>query len=515
MRPRLAIAPLALATLAATTGCDTTPQRSPENAAAPAVATPAVVAPTARPVTGPLAFFAAPVDTLVTLGEWLTTHPGDVSSDRVPQGADRELTCRIASSRIDVGGRMAVRSALFSIPNAPAGEALPSDTSRVAERYCRLSAIWLESTEPDSTRARAFADSLSAVVDGALGPSRAGVPLHGPGTGRWYGGRAWIGPGTTIVLGIVPRESIVDDAGKVIRAEPGQVVLVAFAPHSGIDPLQSAMEFIDLDDERDFERELELGRADSSLAWAALPRLTAEIGPALARLRAGASFGSLHSAAIDSGVLKAAAFVHDTAPRLEPRRRAAALLATDIVVNGFFTTIDADSAHAREREARSAIGLTYDEDRLDGSYRFMRPGLWEAYRIDPSGPAGRAALVTLLRSGWATDARCAEGSDEFRRVIDQGEAALARGAGDALIHYYVGIAYHDIVSLAQGGVPDLYSDPSDYAPLAPAARVRAIEHLRASLAQPGDRRMRRHAWRMAMSLMLGRSMAPRYFCVYD
>lgn len=139
----------------------------------------------------------------------------------------------------------------------------------------------------------------------------------------------------------------------------------------------------------------------------------------------------------------------------------------------------------------------------------------EAYRTDPGGPAGRAAFVTLLGEGWETKARCADGADAYRRVIDQGEAALARGASDAAIHYYVGIAYHDIVSLAHGGMYDDYSNPSDFAPLAPAARVRAIDHLRASLGQPGDRRMRRHAWRMAMGLMLGRSMQARYFCVYD
>lgn len=516
MRPILTLAPFALATLAATTGCDTTPKTGQGNETARPAVTQAVVAATARiPLTGPLSIVAAPLDTLATLGDWLTTHPGEVASDRVPEGANHELTCRIASSRIELFGRTIVRSALFNIPNPPAGEALPADTSHAAEQHCHLRAIWLETTEPDSLRAAALADSLAEMFDAALGPSRAGLPMDGPGTGRWSGGRTWNGPGTTIGLGIVPTDTMRDEAGKIIHTSPRQVVFATFAPHSGIDALHGKMEFIDLDDEKDGEHDLELDRADSALAWAALPRLTADLRPALALLRARAQFDTLHPVAIDSGVLHAAAFVHDTAPRLEPRRRAAALLATDIVVNGFFTTIEADSAHARQRDARSAIGITYDADPLDGGSRFNRPGLWEAYRIDPSEPAGRAAFITLLSEGWTTKARCSDGADEFRRVIDQGEAAIARGTNDAVIHYYVGIAYHDIVSLARGGIPDEYSNPSDYAPLAPTARVRAIEHLRAALAQPGDRRMRRHAWRMAMTLMLGRSMETRYFCVYD
>ena len=516
MRPGLAVPCFAAATLAAAVGCEPTPSRSAVHDSAPGAPSPAVAAPAVRiPVAGALSIFAAPVDTLSTLADWLAAHAGDVVSDRAPEGADPDLTCRVASSRTTLGGRTMVRSALFNIPNPPAGEGLPTDTVRVAEQHCHLRALWLEATVPDSLQARVFADSLSAMFDAALGPSRAGVAMDGPGTGQWRGGRTWSGPGTTIGLGIVPADTIRDDDGTVVRAVPAKVVLASFAPHSGIDALHGKLDFIDLDDEKEGERDLELDRADSALGWAAVPRLTAALRPALAVLRAHAQFDTLHPAAIDSGVLRGAAFVHDTAPQLGPRRRAAALLATDIVVNGFFTTIEADSAHARERAARSAIGLTYDEDPLDGGYRFLRPGLWEAYRLDPGGPAGRAAFVTLLGEGWTTKSRCSDGADEYRRVIDQGEAALARGASDAPIHYYVGIAHHDIVSLARGGMYDDYSHPSDFAPLAPAARVRAIEHLRAYLAQPGDRRMRRHAWRMAMTLMLGRTMDARYFCVYD
>lgn len=515
MRPGLAFSSLVAATLVVAVGCEPTPRRSSVQEPSTAAAAPAGVAPATRiPVAGALSVFAAPVDTLTTLGDWLAAHPDDVVSDHAPEGAMPELTCRVASSRIAVGGRTVVRSALFNIPNPLAGEVLPADTVRVAERHCHLRALWLEATVPDSLHARAFADSLAAVFDAALGPSRAGVAMDGPGTGQWRGGRTWSGPGTTIGLGIVPADTIGEN-GTVVRAVPATVVLAAFAPHSGIDALHGKLDFIDLDDEKEGERDRELDRADSALGWAAVPRLTTALRPALAVLRAHAQFDTLHPAAIDSGVLRAAAFVHDTVPQLGPRRRAAALLATDIVVNGFFTTIGADSAHARARAARSAIGLTYDEDPLDGGYRFLRPGLWEAYRLDPGGPAGRAAFVTLLGEGWTTKSRCSDGADEYRRVIDQGEAALAHGATDAPIHYYVGIAHHDIVSLARGGMYDDYSHPSDFAPLAPAARVRAIEHLRAYLAQPGDRRMRRHAWRMAMTLTLGRSMDARYFCVYD
>jgi len=60
-----------------------------------------------------------------------------------------------------------------------------------------------------------------------------------------------------------------------------------------------------------------------------------------------------------------------------------------------------------------------------------------------------------------------------------------------------------------------YVDRALYAPLAPAARNRAIEHFRAFLATSPPEPMRALAWRTAMALLVGRSLSVTYYCVYD
>jgi hypothetical protein len=298
------------------------------------------------------------------------------------------------------------------------------------------------------------------------------------------------------------------------------VLVVAFTPHSGFDGYGRDEGSFGEDHEGDAEQELALARTDSAIKWAGVPRIAADMRIVLGRLRAAHASDtvSVRTPPVDSALVRVAAGTRDTARFLEPPRRAAALLATDLVLAGgasMLDDVDTLGASYRLRRALERVGVPFGNSPLGAVHVYTRPWLWDAYRLDSLGRTGQLAFVTLLSEGWGTSPACEDGKDGYNRVIEHGEAALRRGATDPLIHYYVAFAYNDIVSLSRPGTYDDYSDPKEFAPLAPAARVKSIEHFRSALVTLGDPRMRRHAWRTAMSLMLGRSSGVRYFCVYD
>lgn len=458
------------------------------------------------------------IDTLTTLGGWMSSHPGDVVSEDVPTGVMPDHLCRIATTRLDITGRSIIRSAVFNVANPPPGEVLPTDTNHVAEQDCHLRAIWLETVEADPLRAQVVADSFARLLDVTLGASRFGIAMSGVGTGQWTDGRTWTGRGTTVVLGIVPPYLHGPSGDATPQPTPQRVVVAAFAPHSGLDPLRARMERINQDDEWEDERELVLARTDSAIQWAELPRIAVDLRRVLAGVRSARFSDSLATPAFDSALVRAVSTIRDTAPFLRPSRRAAAFLAGDLVLQSAVRSLDAVDTTSGDFHLRRALeqsGVPFEHEPLGAVHVYTRPWLWEAYRLDSLGRAGHMAFMTLLAAGWSTKPQCADGADAYNRVIQRGEAELRRSTADPLIHYYVGLAYHDIVSLARGGALDDYVDREDVVPLAPAARAKAIEHFRAALAAPGDRRMRRHAWRTAMALLLNRSLGTRYFCVYD
>lgn len=518
MRPTALLSLTAFAGLAVA-ACDTPrPVPAPARTAtlpAASGSTPPVPSAPLVPIEGPLGIAAGPIDTLVTLGGWLADHPGDVVQDSVPIGAVDGYVCRIAVGTVEIGGRKVARSAVFNLPTPPAGEALP-DTAGLAGRECHLRAIWLVATELDPARASRFADSLGLILDGGLGPGRPGLAMSGVGTGQWGEQRTWTGPGTTVVRGVLPAEPASQDEGRTIPKRVGRVIVAAFAPHSGLDAGRWKDELADEDDEGAGERAVELALADSAVGWAGVPAFTAALRPALAYIRANPD--SARTSAVDSALVRSAAVVHALGnSSLAPPRRAAALVAMDLVLHHSARALDDDStsAGARLRRALEPSGAPYEFEHLGDGYFYTRAWLWEAYHQDSLGRAGHVALLSLLRSDWATRPGCAGTPGETGGVVDHGEAALARGDTDPLIHYYVGLGYHEDVSLARGGMYDDYVDPKEYVPRAPASRVKAIAHLRAALGGLTDRRMRRHAWRMAVLMMLGHAGQTRYFCVND
>lgn len=472
-----------------------------------------------------VAVATAPIDTLMTLGTWLRAHPRDAVSDDAPPNFGREEhLCRKASAFLQVGAWRLTRSAVFNLPQPPPGEILPVDTTRFAEQQCHLRAIWIDVGENDPRRAHVIADSLEHAVSAALGTSRAGYAIMAMHVADGSG-KTWRGRTATVVLGIAPQDR--NDAnpreaeGSPSPPDTGRVLLVAYAPHSGLDPFDQGIEHIDDDGEYDAERELTWSRADSALTWAAVPRIASDVRLVLARLRAvyaSKEREELRTPAVDSALVRLAIAMRDSVRVLQPPRRAAAMFAADVALAGAAGTIsriDTLRPSFKLKHRLEALGVPFEYAILDEQDVNTRPWLWGAYHLDSLGQAGRAAQTTLLLLGWGTRAECADGDEEYDRVIAHGEEALRLGATDPLIHYYVALGYHDIVSLSHGSVPE-YSNPTKFLPLAPAARAKAIEHFRAVLAAPGiDRRIRRHSWRTAMALMLGRSRPTRFYCVYD
>jgi hypothetical protein len=114
---------------------------------------------------------------------------------------------------------------------------------------------------------------------------------------------------------------------------------------------------------------------------------------------------------------------------------------------------------------------------------------------------------------WPDDNSCS--GDEYKKVIEHGEAALARGDRNPLIHFYVGSAYKTLYDLAHFDVEEITSS-KPYKTQAEPARLKGIEHLRAALESLPDRSIRREAWLKGMRLILRRSgEQPEYVCFAD
>lgn len=495
-------------------------------------ASPASVATAALPATDTAALrtalvpFLQPIDTLVTLGAWLSAHPRAAIDSTNPPGARDEYVCRVASDTFSIAGRRAVRTALFNRPQPPAGEALPTDTTQLANRVCTLRGVWLVTEGADRPTDSAILDLLHGALVPSLGASHTGVAIHGAGTGTWWEPRAWGAPSAGTTLAILPVRRVDlpaspgDEASdKANAAAPlPAVVLVRVAPHSGFDPWSRDNEDIDDDHVGEAVRELDRARVDTALALARWPRLTAEARILLPRTSARAE-EEAHTPARDSAIVRLAIAMRDSVARLEPARRAAAYFVADVAMirnAEMLDDMDTVGWSPRMKRRLEGLGIEYQESPLGAVHVYPRSWLWKAWEADSLGPAGHLAYLTLLEEGWGTQPACRDSGQAYARVLEHGEAALRRGEADPLVHYYMGQAEHDIVALASPHSPVAdYVDTKDFVPLVPAARVKALAHLRAALSGMRDTRFRRDAWRTGMALLLGRFTSTRYFCVYD
>ena len=465
--------------------------------------------------TDPLALLTSPIDTTIKLGLWLKSHPADKVSNVEPVGnAVISRFCRAAVVKTRLGGRTLIRSALFYIVPTPSGERLPVDTANAAQDYCDLRTIVLESEEPDLDAGKALRDSLAELIDRRLGSHVEGLPLGAGGIRGTDEGKFWKRPATSVLVATEQDAQSGGNAADSVRHPKARTLAVSYAPGSDV---------ADFDSWEARNEKIESSRAtdplplytigDSALTWAGLPAVATDLRSVFTYLRSRGpnNWTAIKPASVDVALVRALKAIHQAAPSLPPSRRAAALLAGDVAFTWTYSLPSADSG-AAIRRALPSIGITLEQDPEEGSY-YAHSWLWEAYRTDSTGRAGRAAFVNLIGMRWPEDNTCS--GDEYKPVIEHGEAALARGDRDPLIHYYVGSAYKTIYDLAHFS-PGEESDPTPFKPQAEHARLKGIEHLREALQSLRDPSIRQAAWFKGMRLILRRSgEQPEYVCFAD
>jgi hypothetical protein len=473
----------------------------------------------------PLELLTSRIDTTVTLGAWLRSHPSDRISEIAPVEGIHDPFCRAAVVKMQLAGRTLARSALFYMPVPPKGEKLPTDTARVAQELCVLRTLALSTEEMDWPTGHAARDALVPLIDKRLGAHRDGLELGAGGISGTTEGRTWKGPGTTVVIATAPSQKPpAIDENEPERPDTSRklsrVFAVAYAPGSGaqdFDIWRSRREQGAA--QRAEDRKSLYRNVDSAIVWAALPGVAADLRTVVTYLRNRDEDkpNQLRSPQVDTALLRALKAIHDAAPSLPPPRRAAALLAADVALFATWPMLPADSNNAL-RSALTSLGITFDDLPIDQLVQNTRPWLWEAYRLDSLGRAGRVAFVELLAQGWTTRGACKEsdeGGQDYERIIKHGEAALSKGDNNPLIHFYVASAYKTIYDLANYGDNE-YFDSNAAKPQAESARLKGIEHYRAALESLPDPVLRREAWTRAMRLILRRSgEQPEYVCFYD
>lgn len=466
----------------------------------------------------PIALLTGKIDTTIKLGAWLQSHPLDRQSVVEPVGNPiNSRFCRSAVVKTRIGARTFVRSALFYIPPVPDGEKLPTDTANAAADYCDLRTIVLESEQTDLEGGRALGDTLTTLIDEQLGSHVDELPLAAGGIPGTDKGRIWKRSATSVVIATTPvgsRRVLSSSAADTTR-RPAKMFAVAYAPGSGaadFDSWEPRQE--ELLSRRPTDPEPFYRAADSALTWAALPSVSADLKSVFAYLRSRAANHSdaPKPASVDAALLRALKTIHQAAPSLPPSRRAAALLAGDVALTWTYGLGSADSGNSI-RNALPSLGISLEEDGDEGGSYYPHTWLRQAYQADSTGPAGQTAFLQLLAMRWPDDEPCDGG--EYKKMIEHGEAALARGNRDPLIHFYVGSAYKTLYDLAHYDIEEITSS-KPYKAQAEPARLKGIEHLRAALESLSDRSFRREAWFKGMRLILHRSgEQPEYVCFAD
>lgn len=448
-----------------------------------------------------------------TLGEWKKVRPEEtvVLYRHGDAGAplDRPWCARAEADLRLPNGAKAVRYAFFYPPAPPAGFALPAEqgSEGLIDRACTLGVIWTERVIKDKGEAERAAAGLRSALDRSVGEGKANTEMHFFGaaswkeTGRWRSGDA------------------VMASAAAHGYDTSQVLAFGFLPISGlsIDDLGSGSR-------EDIEADPDPGAADvrplvreAGISGAAADALLAAVSRA-DDWREGRVRGDAKPAAKElvSGLRQWLA----AAEKLEGRRKAAALLAADLALEGaqYAFTVADPGAGAAARTELAALGAEFNDSPLGGVTQYTRSWLTTARGLDPDGPLGDRCFRMLMRKGFDTSGTCSSGSEQFREVIEEGERYLAGKhdpAAEAEVELMVADAYRDIVSLAAGAADD-YAETANYAREADQARQKAVQHYRSALSRAPNDRDARRGWGDAWLLING--MAPahlRYYCIYD
>jgi hypothetical protein len=202
-------------------------------------------------------------------------------------------------------------------------------------------------------------------------------------------------------------------------------------------------------------------------------------------------------------------------------QQAPLLLAADELAAKLGTTNDLDDPEWREqRQAWVRHGMNYEWNQLGASWVYQRDLLRRVWKETPGGTWGEWAFLQLLAAGWDTSGACAEGTDSFRKVIEQGEPFLKnapRSAHAMEVRLALAQAHETWWSLSQASPErDDYADAAQYQDGSAVARERAIalyeEIMRNAAAGPQAEKARRQLPRLKLGIDTNQR---QYFCIYD
>jgi hypothetical protein len=209
----------------------------------------------------------------------------------------------------------------------------------------------------------------------------------------------------------------------------------------------------------------------------------------------------------------------EKAQALTGGQRGAALLAADRLAGKLWT-------HEREapdwkqlQQDLGRYGLTFAWSELAGAYEYQHDLLWWLWRTAPASVWGRHAFALLLAKGWDTSGTCQEGTDQFRRVIEQGEAFLAghpHGWPALQTTLALAQAYETWWSLSRAPANDDYAYAPNYQEGADAAREKAVAYYQQVVRLAPNSPAAAYA-RLRLPPLQAEQDTPqrRYFCIYD
>jgi hypothetical protein len=211
------------------------------------------------------------------------------------------------------------------------------------------------------------------------------------------------------------------------------------------------------------------------------------------------------------------------AEKASASEQAAMFLAADFMLQGISCPSEQRPACEKLRDQFAQHKLTFAYSELGGGFFYQHDLLWRVWREHPESDWGERAFLLLLDSGWDTSGMCANGSDQFREVIRQGQTFLRERPSSpyrGLVTHLVGQAYATwwSLSLPPGKGMEDYVDPKQYTEGSEQARLRAIEYFEQVPQIAKGTLLEQYALEVLPRLREQRRLGTdgyRFFCVYD
>ena len=212
----------------------------------------------------------------------------------------------------------------------------------------------------------------------------------------------------------------------------------------------------------------------------------------------------------------------DAAENVQAEQRPAMLIAADLVAQQIWCPSENKEQcdQVRGEFAQHKLRLEYSE--LGGGFYYQHDLLWRIWQQYPATDWGERTFVLLLNQGWDTSGTCANGSEQFREVIRQGESFLQQRPTSphrAVVMFLVGEAYATWWSLSNetgsSGMSD-YVDPKQYHEGAEEARLKAIGYFEQGLQLAPQTKLAEYARQILPALRAQQVQdGYKFFCVYD